>query len=353
MASPLATVIIDTYNHERFIEHALTSVLKQDAMTSDVEILVVDDGSTDGTPAAVKKFGRRVRYLRKENGGQASAFNAGIAEANAEIVLFLDGDDWWMPLKLGTVLEVFERNPKVGAVGHGITEAFGPEQYRDLLPDSDYQVHLGDVAGALRFRGLKAFMGTSRFAARKTVLQRLLPVPEKLIIEADEYLFTGSAAVSELAVLRQPLAYYRIHENNLFQFQGHDPVRMRRKSQALSELIYALPSLLARLGVAADVREKVIEPIWVDAERLRLTLDGGWSWETFCVEKKAFGMASGQAGVPYKILKHTFLALALLLPSRSYYGLRSWYAGMRQGQFGKCLPAAGPVTHLKQVWRTC
>src|SRR5438445_8800501 len=103
MTRPYVTVLIDTYNHERFIEQAIVSVLEQDFPAADREIIVVDDGSTDRTPEIVKKFEPRVRLLRKENGGQASAFNAGIPECQGEIVAFLDGDDWWAPGKLQAV----------------------------------------------------------------------------------------------------------------------------------------------------------------------------------------------------------------------------------------------------------
>ncbi|MGA6957802.1 MAG: glycosyltransferase family A protein, partial [Candidatus Acidiferrales bacterium] len=97
---PAVTVLIDTYNHERFIEEAIVSVLEQDFPQSDMEVLVVDDGSTDRTPEIVAKFEPRVRLIRKANGGQASAFNAGIPQACGEIVSFLDGDDWWARNKL-------------------------------------------------------------------------------------------------------------------------------------------------------------------------------------------------------------------------------------------------------------
>src|SRR6266478_140362 len=107
MAKPFATALIDTYNHERFIEQAIVSVLEQDFPASETEILVVDDGSTDKTPELVRKFAPRVRLLRKINGGQASAFNAGISEARGEIVAFLDGDDWWAPGKLTAVTKAF------------------------------------------------------------------------------------------------------------------------------------------------------------------------------------------------------------------------------------------------------
>src|SRR5438309_1296284 len=97
MAKPFVTALIDTYNHEAFIEKAIESVLQQEFPPADREIIVVDDGSTDHTPEIVHKFEPRVRLLRKQNGGQASAFNAAIPECNGEVVAFLDGDDWWLP----------------------------------------------------------------------------------------------------------------------------------------------------------------------------------------------------------------------------------------------------------------
>src|SRR5271154_6553192 len=120
MTTSLITVLIDTYNHERFIEEAIVSVLEQDFPAADMEILVVDDGSTDRTPAIVHKFASRVRYLRKENGGQASAFNFGIPLAQGEIVAFLDGDDWWAKPKVSRVMEILSSRPDIGVVGHGI-----------------------------------------------------------------------------------------------------------------------------------------------------------------------------------------------------------------------------------------
>src|SRR5271169_5687767 len=120
MARPFVTALIDTYNHEAMIGEAIASVLSQDFPASEMEVLVVDDGSTDRTPEIVRQFQPRVRLIRKANGGQASAFNAGIAEAQGEIVAFLDGDDWWAANKLSRVAEVFFGLPSVGLVGHSI-----------------------------------------------------------------------------------------------------------------------------------------------------------------------------------------------------------------------------------------
>src|SRR5947208_1875820 len=156
MPRPFVSVLIDTCNHERFIEQAIVSALEQDFPSSEREILVVDDGSTDNTPALVEKFRPHVRYLRKANGGQASAFNAGIPEARGETIAFLDGDDWWAKDKLSTVLEAMAKNPEVGAVGHGYYEAHdhGRPQ-RMVVPKARYRLHLGDVHAARLFSSLR------------------------------------------------------------------------------------------------------------------------------------------------------------------------------------------------------
>ena len=75
---------------------------------------MVDDGSTDNTPSIVEKFLPRLRYIRKKNGGQASAFNVAIPELRGSIVAFLDGDDWWAKGKLSAVREVFESESDAG-----------------------------------------------------------------------------------------------------------------------------------------------------------------------------------------------------------------------------------------------
>src|SRR5258708_8681340 len=179
-----ATVLIDTYNHERFIERAITSVLEQDMPLDDVEILVVDDGSTDGTPEIVRRFEPRVRHLPKANGGQASAFNFGFAQARGEVIATLDGDDWWAKEKLRRVLETLDANPEAGMVGHGFYEEYSQGRSDGLiLPGCNYRLDFALHQDVELFRHVAAFFGTSRMTIRKSILGRILPVPEELTIE--------------------------------------------------------------------------------------------------------------------------------------------------------------------------
>src|SRR5260370_2389638 len=146
---PLVTVLVDTFNHEKYIDQAVESVGEEGLSRGELEIVVVDDGSTDGTASIVEKFAPRVKHVRKKNGGQASAFNAGFAESRGEIVAILDGDDWWARGKLAAVAEALEKNPEVAAVGDGYYEVDeGAKKARACVPAGRPGVGLASAEGS-------------------------------------------------------------------------------------------------------------------------------------------------------------------------------------------------------------
>jgi len=319
LGKPFVSVLIDTYNHERFIEQAISSVLEQDFPASDREILVVDDGSTDRTPEIVRKSEPYVRLLRKQNGGQASAFNAGIPECRGEIIAFLDGDDWWAPAKLTSVRQTFAEDPSLGIVGHGIinVQRDGREQTESLRENFLFQAD--SLEGARLFRRRGAFLGTSRMAIRTGLLQRIGPVPEGIEIQADEYLFTLAAALAGARILPEPLAYYRLHEANSFQLPTHDPQKLRRKQKSLAILAKSLLERLERFGVELPVRRAVVEYTQASADQLRLALDGGWPWETARTEWKIYRVVHPDAPLPHRVFKVAVLLGALVVTPRRFY----------------------------------
>src|ERR1700751_4394876 len=158
MGTPAVTVLIDTYNHESYIEEAILSVLGQDFPRAEMEILVLDDGSTDRTPEIVRKFAPEVRLIQKPTGGQASAFNAGIHEATGEIVAFLDGDDWWAKEKLSVVTNYLGARPHVGIVGHGIYEFDSDTRtMKATTPQLAREANLDSIEGGRFFRQMMCF----------------------------------------------------------------------------------------------------------------------------------------------------------------------------------------------------
>jgi hypothetical protein len=107
---PAVSVIIPTYERREYVGRAVRSVLAQ--TFSDFEVIVVDDGSTDGTEEALAGVDPRIRYRWQPNRGVAAARNAGIGLARGGIVAFLDSDNRWLPHHLALVTEALERNPE-------------------------------------------------------------------------------------------------------------------------------------------------------------------------------------------------------------------------------------------------
>lgn len=322
MERPFVSVLIDTYNHERFIEDAVESVLAQDYPTAQREILVVDDGSTDRTPEILHKFERQLRILRKPNGGQASAFNLAIPQCTGKIVAFLDGDDYWAPGKLSAVANAFASNSQVGLIGHGITEVLPNGVQRSELLRDQPLFRIDSLAGAQTFRFRRSFLGTSRSTYRSEVLRRIGPAPESLVFEADEYLFTLAAIFADVLILREPLTFYRIHETNLFQTASKDQSASRRKYEVTAALAIGLKARLQQEGVPAEVAKAVVETVQTEADMLRITLEPCWPWETIRVELQNFSLFHRNITLARRLFKYLTLFPALFMSSRKYRSLR-------------------------------
>ncbi len=322
MARPYVSVLVDTYNHERFIEQAITSVLAQDFPDADREVIVVDDGSQDRTPEIVARFAPPVRLIRKANGGQASAFNAGIPECQGEIVAFLDGDDWWASGKLGQVVAAFSENPGVGLVGHSITEVLADGTRRSELVRDSPRFRIDSVAGARLFRLRKSFLGTSRMAFRREILRRIGRVPETLAIQADEFLFTLGALFSEVLLLREPLTFYRLHGQNLFQVSDGSTTALRRKHAVLLALTDSLRRRFAEEHVPEAISNTVIEAVETEADALELCLGGGTPLDTIRTELRSYRIDHENASWLRWILKSLSLFPALFVSPSRYAALK-------------------------------
>ncbi len=107
-SSPLVSAVIPTFNRAGMLREAVASVLGQDY--DRIELIVVDDGSTDDTPAVLETFGSAVKALRRENRGVSAARNAGIKAASGDLIAFLDSDDLWLPEKISVQVDFFKRN---------------------------------------------------------------------------------------------------------------------------------------------------------------------------------------------------------------------------------------------------
>lgn len=114
---PRVSVIIPTYNCDRFLPEAIDSVLMQ--TYQDYEIIIIDDGSTDQTCQVLESYSKKIRYFYQQNQGVAVARNLGLEMATGELIAFLDHDDFWLPQKLELQVTCFQENPQIGIVHSG------------------------------------------------------------------------------------------------------------------------------------------------------------------------------------------------------------------------------------------
>jgi glycosyltransferase involved in cell wall biosynthesis len=254
VGTPVVTVLIDTYNYGHFIEQAIESVLSQDFPVDEMEVLVVDDGSTDDTSERVKKYGSRIQYVCKPNGGQASAFNLGIGMARGEIVALLDADDFWLPGKLRRIAEEFGKHPETGMVYHRLLEL---NSETDERKEGEFRA----LSGFLPDKPDELFWfvpyPTSCLAFRREHLRKVLPVPEALRVQADGYLSVCMVFLAPILAISQPLAVYRIHGQNLYydKESAIPPERRRIRIAARQVVIDGLDGWLSSNGYDMSRKE--------------------------------------------------------------------------------------------------
>ncbi len=202
---PTVSVIIHTYNNEKFIAETIESVLNQ--TYKDYEIIIVDDGSVDGTRDALSPYKQKIRYHYKENGGIASAKNTGISLSEAEFVAFLDHDDLWVSDKLQLQMECFKENPQVGLVYAQYTSFRDSKELR-TKPEKGYSGWI--------FKELlaKSFIQTSTVVVKKECLNAVGPYDESFSL-GDEYdMFLRISKKFQCGFVDKGLTRYRVHDTN-------------------------------------------------------------------------------------------------------------------------------------------
>lgn len=337
MRNPLISVLVDTHNHEQYIEQCVSSVLEQDFPASDMEIVVVDDGSTDRTPDIVCKFAPRVRLLRKKNGGQASAFNVGIPELRGQVISFLDGDDWFAPGKLTAVMAALEQHPEAAAIGHGHikVKASTNETTAFCLPENVF-VNLETPKAADQARLVSHFMLMGALTVRRATALRALPIPERLKFCADTPV-TTVAMLDGAYIINQALFYYRQHSNNLFAARS-DAAQLQRRYKMSEQAYWDTEHLLSRLGVPPESIAALLYNGWTQTSRSRLRSCGGSSLDTFQTEMRFFRMQYPHPTalqLAYKYIVGGTAALAL--PPRTFYRLQDWTSRPQLNRIRKAL----------------
>jgi glycosyltransferase involved in cell wall biosynthesis len=219
---PTVTILIDTYNYARFVGRAIESALQQEYDGPAIQVLVVDDGSTDDTAGAVRRFGSQVEYIAKSNGGQASALNLGVHEARGEVICLLDGDDYFFPGKVQQVADAFRDRPEVGLVydEFDIVDSAGASLQK-VYPEptwTGYRIPPARIPSQLRsliLLGHPWTCITSAMSVRRTVVADL-QIPEGVFLHSPD-LFLGLVLpfLAEVAIIESSHTAYVFHGQNV------------------------------------------------------------------------------------------------------------------------------------------
>lgn len=207
---PLISIVVPTYNCSRFVAQAVESALAQ--TYSPIEVIVVDDGSTDDTREKLEPFQSRIRYRYQTNGGVSTARNRGIKEARGELIAFLDADDVWLPEKLMKQWESLQAQPECPLIHTDIYHLQEPAGERIRAQDQRERL-VGSCYLQLFWRNA---ITTSSVLVRRSCLEEVGLFDEEIrgASTEDKDLWLRIARSHPFAYIGEPLVVYRLHETN-------------------------------------------------------------------------------------------------------------------------------------------
>ncbi len=223
MSAPLVSVIISAFNSESYIEEAIASVLGQE--WEPLELIIVDDGSTDDTAALARRFGPRLRVLGGPEQGLAATRNRGIEAAHGAYLMHFDADDVLAQSAIRNLMEVFQQEDRCDIVAGRLSSFLSPDISNALasrlrVPHEPQRGHLSGVA-----------------IVRRDVFERVGPLNESYnpAVDLEWWQRAGGHGVN-IRLIDEVVAYRRIHGANssLRNGQLHKDVSLRIVREALA-----------------------------------------------------------------------------------------------------------------------
>lgn len=250
---PTVSVIIPTYNYGCYICEAIDSILNSSFPSEQIEIVIVDDGSTDNTEEVLKDYRDRVTFIYQENSGKAHATQVAIDHTSGKYIFNLDADDWFLPEKIQTVVDIFEADPEITHIGHPATYFNVDTQIESLehIPSEflGKKIYGKTLLADFYRKGVSGGAG-STFAARAETLKQS-KIPPEVDMYIDEYMFLTAVNQGYSFFVEKPLSVWRIHGNN---FTTSDPTAYLKKIKRNLKSIEAVFQSLPLIGIDEKIR---------------------------------------------------------------------------------------------------
>lgn len=263
------SIVINNYNYDRFLAEAINSALNQ--TYANIEVIVVDDGSTDNSREIIAGYGDRLIPILQENGKQGKAFNRGFAASKGDIIIFLDSDDFLFPQAVERIVAIWK--PSYSKVHYrlAVVDTKG-ESLGYTLPQGGGMLSTGEVWRMLLESGGYAGTPTSGNALSRRAMERVFPISDEYRTTADDYLSYSIPFYGEVGAVEEPLGVYRIHDSNQWalasvtgdrfqRFVRHDLQNFALLKQRAEKLGYQLPK---------DLEQRSIGRLWSRIISLRL-----------------------------------------------------------------------------------
>jgi hypothetical protein len=297
-----ASILINNFNYAQYLGACIDSALAQDHR--DVEVVVVDDGSTDTSRSVMESFGDRIVPVLKPNGGQASCFNAGFAAASGDIVFLLDADDMFLPGKVSRVIDLYRRRRDIGWCFDHASFAMVTTPPRGPLTTVSVDGRADMRQGT--FPPLPA--PTSGLSFRRDLLARILPMPTAADITlSDNYLKFAAAYLAPGATIEQCLTFQRLHPANRYTAaQAREEKRAAIMLETGLALATAFPGL-RRIGMHLTAGGLAAAPfppgtVWKSAAARRIKrvfgVGGAMRIVALCASKRLKEAASRRGARP-------------------------------------------------------
>ena len=244
------SVVVSSYNYERYVAEAIDSALSQ--TYRDVEVVVIDDGSTDGSGEIIRRYEGRAKLVFKKNGGQASAFNLAYEHCTGDLVIFLDCDDTLWPGAVAKSVEAWRPGcskvhfPLEVIVEDGArTGAIVP---RTTLPS-------GDVRQQLLTEGMYVSPPNTGNAFSREFLNQIMPMPERAwAYGPDAYLVFLAPLYGPVAAVQEPLGFYRRHVRSVTNITAAGVGEIGTKLEAMAQSYLELRRLLETKAAAMGMQ---------------------------------------------------------------------------------------------------
>ncbi len=340
LSAPGLSIVVSSYNYGRYLRQAIDSALNQ--VCHRLQVIVVDDGSTDDSRGIIESYGDRIQALFQQNQGQIASCTAGLQLCLHDIVIFLDSDDFLWPSAISEIMTLW--TPETVKVQYAL-QAIGSDgnQVHTIFPKYPHSLTPETIRAELLRAGVYPATTTSGTAFSRHFLNKVLPIPKEYKCDIDDALNVAAPLHGDVVTLRKALGCYRVHDRNTSAHAELSAARFERYASDFEERQRYLRDTCRQFNV--EIADDIIRndlAYWESRLAAAVLTPGAGRLRLLGPTVRA---SYSSILDPGQRTVHALWAMGLALTPRSvaYHLLAQRFIFNRRSRFAEAL--------LKQVWR--